>query len=401
MSSQSFADLGVSDAVVDALAARGITAPFPIQRLVVPDVLAGRDVLVKSPTGSGKTLAFGVPMVDRIEADRPPPDRARARADARARAADRRGAARARPRPRARRSPPSTAAPASSQAGARRRKAHILVATPGRLEDLLAARRRHASRTSGSSSSTRPTACSTWASGPRSTASSPSCPRDRQTLFFSATLDGEAGRVAARYTNDARRHEHGRTRPSSAARSSTASSRVDHEGKLDALVRELRDARPRPHARLRPHQARRRPARQAPAGPRRGRRRHARRQDPGPAREGARAASAPASVDTLVATDVAARGIDVDDITHVINFDAPERPRGLRPPRRPHRPRRAHRRRHHVRRRRPGARRAARSPASSTCTASSPRRGSAAAADRRGSSGQPVSSGSSGSAGPH
>ena len=41
-----------------ALADRGITAPFPVQRLVVPDVLAGRDVLVKSPTGSGKTLAF-------------------------------------------------------------------------------------------------------------------------------------------------------------------------------------------------------------------------------------------------------------------------------------------------------------------------------------------------------
>src|SRR6478735_1087889 len=68
LSSQSFADLGVSAAVCGALESRGITAPFAIQNLVVADVLAGRDVLAKSPTGSGKTLAFGVPIVDRIEA---------------------------------------------------------------------------------------------------------------------------------------------------------------------------------------------------------------------------------------------------------------------------------------------------------------------------------------------
>src|SRR4051794_20422727 len=68
MSQQSFADLGVSQAVVRALAARGFTAPFAIQQLVVADVLAGRDVLGRSPTGSGKTLAFGIPIVDRIEA---------------------------------------------------------------------------------------------------------------------------------------------------------------------------------------------------------------------------------------------------------------------------------------------------------------------------------------------
>ncbi len=73
MSSQTFADLGVSSAVLGALTTRGIKEPFPIQRLAVPDVLAGRDVLVKSPTGSGKTLAFGVPIVDLIEATDPRP----------------------------------------------------------------------------------------------------------------------------------------------------------------------------------------------------------------------------------------------------------------------------------------------------------------------------------------
>ena len=59
--------------------ASGINEPFPVQRLVVPDVLAGHDVLVKSPTGSGKTLAFGVPIVDRVEATEPAPVGARPR----------------------------------------------------------------------------------------------------------------------------------------------------------------------------------------------------------------------------------------------------------------------------------------------------------------------------------
>src|SRR4051795_11535914 len=67
--SSTFADLGVSEAAVRALSKRGITQPFAVQRLVVPDVLAGRDVLAKSPTGSGKTLAFAVPLVERIAAN--------------------------------------------------------------------------------------------------------------------------------------------------------------------------------------------------------------------------------------------------------------------------------------------------------------------------------------------
>ncbi|MDX1691495.1 MAG: DEAD/DEAH box helicase [Acidimicrobiia bacterium] len=61
----SFADLGVSDHLVDALATRGITSPFEIQTLTIPDGLAGRDVCGKAQTGSGKTLAFGIPLVTR------------------------------------------------------------------------------------------------------------------------------------------------------------------------------------------------------------------------------------------------------------------------------------------------------------------------------------------------
>ena len=73
MSTQSFVDLGVSRPVVDVLARRGITEPFAVQRLALRDVIAGRDTLIKSPTGSGKTLAFGIPMVERLQADGPRP----------------------------------------------------------------------------------------------------------------------------------------------------------------------------------------------------------------------------------------------------------------------------------------------------------------------------------------
>ena len=66
MKKQSFADLGVLPALTSVLAARGIESAFAVQELVIPDVLAGRDVLAQSPTGSGKTLAFGVPLIQRL-----------------------------------------------------------------------------------------------------------------------------------------------------------------------------------------------------------------------------------------------------------------------------------------------------------------------------------------------
>ncbi len=65
----SFESLGVSAPIVEALRARGIEAPFQIQVRAIPAALGGHDVLAKSPTGSGKTLAFGVPIVERLDAD--------------------------------------------------------------------------------------------------------------------------------------------------------------------------------------------------------------------------------------------------------------------------------------------------------------------------------------------
>jgi superfamily II DNA/RNA helicase len=65
-SDKTFADLGVAQPLIDALTARGITAPFPIQQETLPDTLTGRDVLGRGKTGSGKTLAFSLPLVSRL-----------------------------------------------------------------------------------------------------------------------------------------------------------------------------------------------------------------------------------------------------------------------------------------------------------------------------------------------
>ncbi len=66
-----FSDLGMSDLTVSILERAGITAPFPIQWMTIPDAIAGRDVCGKAQTGSGKTLAFGLPIVDRVAKAKP------------------------------------------------------------------------------------------------------------------------------------------------------------------------------------------------------------------------------------------------------------------------------------------------------------------------------------------
>ncbi|MEU7254997.1 DEAD/DEAH box helicase [Streptomyces rimosus] len=61
-----FADLGLDEKIVRKLAANGVTTPFPIQAATIPDALAGRDILGRGRTGSGKTLSFGLPLLSRL-----------------------------------------------------------------------------------------------------------------------------------------------------------------------------------------------------------------------------------------------------------------------------------------------------------------------------------------------
>ena len=146
-------------------------------------------------------------------------------------------------------------------------------------------------------------------------------PRDRQTLFASATLQGAAGKQARSYTRDARRHVH-EHRADDVGDVRHRFVHVDHHAKVGALVDELRASdRGRTLVFVRTkHGADRlvkRLGKQGlPAVAMHGNKSQ-------PQRQKALARFARGDVDTLVATDVAARGIDVDDITHVVNFDAP------------------------------------------------------------------------------
>src|SRR4051794_33784409 len=192
----SFADLGGSSAVTRALAARDITEPFAIQRLVVPDVLAGRDVLAKSPTGSGKTLAFAVPMVDRLDAHAKQRPTALVLAPTRELATQIVDEIRPLAHARAVRVTAvygGVGLPKQAKDAAR---SHIVVATPGRLEDLL---QRRAFTLDHVDLLVLDEADRMLDMGFRPAVDRivARCPAGRQTLFFSATLDGEAGKIAA------------------------------------------------------------------------------------------------------------------------------------------------------------------------------------------------------------
>ena len=315
----SFADLGVTKLVANALSATGIDQPFAIQKLVIPDALAGHDVLAQSPTGSGKTLAFGVPLVERLEPGGRTPT-ALVLSPTRELACqivdDLQAIARARS---------FSVAPVYGGVGLERQakraaRAQIVVATPGRLEDLMA---RRALSIAGIRMLVVDEADRMLDMGFRPALDRivAVTPRERQTLFFSATLEGAAGKQARTYTRDARRHVH-EARAERRADVQHRFVQLDHDAKVGALVGELRnDARGRTLVFVRTkHGADRLVKRlgrhEVAAVAMHGNKSQSQ-------RERALARFESGDVDTLVATDVAARGIDVADVTHVINFDAP------------------------------------------------------------------------------
>jgi superfamily II DNA/RNA helicase len=306
--------------VIDALRARSIANPFPIQEMVIRDALAGHDLLVQSPTGSGKTLAFGVPLVDLIEpgAKRPgalvlAPTRELASqiVDELASLAEAK---------RLRIAAVYGGVGFGPQIAAAR-KADILVATPGRLEDLIARGVVSLERIQVLvlDEADRMLDMGFRPAVDRIVALTP---RRRQTLFFSATLEGATGQIAAAYTDQARSHTH-----EDAERAETDIEhrflQVDSQSaKLDHLVDHIREtgtSRSLVFVRTKrgaDRLVKRLRSRDVDAVAMHGDK--SQRQ-----RERALARFENGEVDILVATDVAARGIDVADITHVINFDFP------------------------------------------------------------------------------
>ncbi|HEU4976596.1 MAG TPA: DEAD/DEAH box helicase [Baekduia sp.] len=319
MSQQSFADLGVSRAVVDALVKRGIDAPFAIQQLIIGDVLAGRDVLAKSPTGSGKTLAFGVPMLDRLDANAYGRPSALVLAPTRELASQIVDELYPLAHARALKITSVYGGVGITKQEREACNAHIVVATPGRLEDLL---QRGKLTLEHVEFLVLDEADRMLDMGFRPAVDRivGRCPRDRQTLFLSATLDGEVGRVAEEYTEDAVEHEIVPTvdHLEQIAHRFVA---VEREERLDRLVDELRADRDLALVFVRTkHGADRLMKKLTRSGVAAVAMHGDKSQNQ---RERALSRFENGDVDVLVATDVAARGIDVDGISHVINFDPP------------------------------------------------------------------------------
>jgi ATP-dependent RNA helicase RhlE len=315
-----FRTLGVSEAVSDLLAARGIAAPFQIQSLVIPEALRGGDVLAKSPTGSGKTLAFAIPIVQRLNPGEGRPaalvlvptrelcvqvtEEFALIAGTSVKVASVYGGV-----------------PLKAQAN-EAKTAHVIVATPGRLQDLVDRRLLSLDEVK--------VLVLDEADRMLDMGFKPQVDRlvrrlreDRQTMFFSATLDGEVGELARRYTHYPARFE-------GELPAERRSGAVDHrfvpvtaDTKVSTLVNLLREedrglalvfVRTKAGADRLVEKLRRNEVDAIAI--------HG---DKGQAqREQALSHFDSGKVRTLVATDVAARGLDVDDITHVINFDPPE-----------------------------------------------------------------------------
>ena len=315
---QSFSSLGVPARIVAALAERDIHTPFPIQERVLRDALAGRDVLAKAPTGSGKTLSFAIPIVERIDArdERPAavvlvPTRELATQVAGEIAAI----------------APSGITIATVYGGVplhaqakRARTAHVLVATPGRLNDLL---ERRAIALEHVKILVLDEADRMLDMGfkPQVDRIVRHVPKTRQTMFFSATLDSTVGELAGAYTSDPVRCE---AAPIAIVDQGEVEHRfvsVQPDDKVATLAELLRGDRGLALVFVRTKRGADRLVKklafhQVDAVAMHGdlsqgqRERALRRFESGKA-------------STLVATDVAARGLDLTDVTHVINFDPP------------------------------------------------------------------------------
>jgi superfamily II DNA/RNA helicase len=317
---QSFSQLGVSARVSRTLAERNMHEPFPIQARVLPEALAGRDVLAKSPTGSGKTLSFAIPIVESLDAgERRPaalvlvPTRELATQVAGEFAA----------------LVPNGLSVAAVYGGVpiaaqvkRARAAHILVATPGRLNDLI---ERKAVDLGGVRILVLDEADRMLDMGfkPQVDRIVRRLPAKRQTMFFSATLDDEVGELARAYTTDPSRCE-----------AALPPAHEDHEpvehtfvsvqadNKVEKLVELLGGKRGLALVFVRTRRGADRLVRKLSQQDVHAVALHGDMNQS--QRERALRKFEAGHATTLVATDVAARGLDLVEITHVVNFDPPE-----------------------------------------------------------------------------
>ncbi|MDH4113657.1 MAG: DEAD/DEAH box helicase [Actinomycetota bacterium] len=325
-STRSFRDLGVTDAVIDTLAARGIEEPFPIQVMVLEDATAGRDTLARSKTGSGKTLGFAIPIVEQLDPD------SRSRPEALVLVPTRELATQVRDdfadiaKAKHLKVKAVYGGTNVSEQSKGVSDVHILIATPGRLDDLA---QRKMVRLDGVRIFVLDEADRMLDMGfqPQVDRIVRRLPKDRQTMFFSATLDGAVGRIAEVYTRNPVRHEiefEGKTVEEADHRFVPIES---HE-KLAGLIELAKDEEPDGLTlvfvntkRAVDALARQLRAQGVPAVTMHG-------DMTQQARERALQRFEEKHVGVLIATDVAARGLDLDDITLVVNYDPPQDDKG-------------------------------------------------------------------------
>ena len=318
-----FSALGVPSSLVAVLTAQGIESPFPIQTATLPDTLAGRDVLGRGRTGSGKTLAFSLPMVARLAAStgarRPARPRGLILAPTRELATQ--IAATLEPLAKAERLSITTVFGGVSQnrqVSALNGGVDILVACPGRLEDLLTQR---VLSLDGVEITVLDEADHMADLGflPSVRRLLSQTPKQGQRMLFSATLDKAVGVLVDQFMHDPVVHE----ADSPEAVVSTMHHHVLHvadDRHLDVLI-DLAAAPGRSVVFTRTKHRAKKIARQLnaagiPAVELQGNMSQN-------ARERSMAAFHAGTAQTLVATDVAARGIHVDDVGLVIHADPP------------------------------------------------------------------------------
>jgi len=315
----SFAELGVPDDLVRTLQAKAIDAPFPIQALTLVDALAGRDVSGKAPTGSGKTLAFGIPMVAGAAPAGPKRPTCLVLVPTRELASQvARELIWLGKRRKVRVLAVYGGAGFGPQLTALRRGVEIVVACPGRLEDLMARGEADLScvRTVVIDEADR---MADMGFLPTVRRILDQTPTDRQTLLFSATLDGAVDALVRDYQRDPVRHE----RPEDPETPSLATHlfwMASRDDRIDIAARIVRAAGPTFVFCRTKHGSDNVAKKLGRTGLRietiHGNRSQAQ-------RERALKAFTEGKVDALVATDVAARGIHVDDVACVVHYDPP------------------------------------------------------------------------------
>jgi superfamily II DNA/RNA helicase len=319
----SFSDLGVPRRLVSALDREGITAAFPIQAATIPDAMRGRDVLGRGQTGSGKTLAFGLPMLVRVaDSGKAAPYRPKALVLVPTRELAMQVNDALAPLARTLGLFSRTAfggTPYDKQIRDLRRGVDILVATPGRLGDLI---RRGDCSLDDIEITVLDEADQMADMGflPDVTELLDKTPSNGQRLLFSATLDGDVDALVKRFMHDAITHE---VDPSSAAVSTMEHHllMIPPREKFE-IVASIGAREGRTIMFARTQLAVERLAEQlAEVGVRAGalhggKTQRARTRTLAEFREGV--------VDVLVATDVAARGIHVDGVSLVVHIDPPK-----------------------------------------------------------------------------